>query len=243
MALTPPPDPEQGDDILPWARWVTQTLRQIIPRPSADIFPNVGSAGTTFALRRRRAASEGGSASRGTPFQLIDASTEDGCFLKVSLNSWLSKSERPDDHQTIVGLGVPFAIALNQWIYLEVEWDGEEIAGATIAQDDWDSETWSGDDVEFAVAWDDDDADNRRQTKARRLIGFTRAHEEEDYYPVDRMTITGGSGEDAVSMQVVQSLNSHLLLCEGCFDSKTGGPFTGRLLRDYAHVPFISPTI
>ena len=53
MPTTAPNDPVSGDDILTWARAVTQILRQNMPRESADIWPNVGTAGTSFRLRHK----------------------------------------------------------------------------------------------------------------------------------------------------------------------------------------------
>jgi len=53
--MIPPPDPESGDDILPWARAITRLVRQLVPRESKDIWPEVGTTGTKYLLRSRRA--------------------------------------------------------------------------------------------------------------------------------------------------------------------------------------------
>lgn len=65
MSLIPPPDPSNGDDILPWARSITRLLRQIMPRESADVWPEIGTTGTKYLLRRRPGKKGAGNAGGG----------------------------------------------------------------------------------------------------------------------------------------------------------------------------------
>lgn len=76
MALTAPPDPQEGEPILPWARSIGALLRQIIPRESADIWPEIATTGTRWNLRRRRKESAGGGGAASHALHCSDDSEE-----------------------------------------------------------------------------------------------------------------------------------------------------------------------
>ena len=77
MALSPPFEPQKGDEVLPWAQAVSRYLRWITPRESADIWPECGPGGTKYTQRRRRVGEGAAGASAIRFFQLLDATERD----------------------------------------------------------------------------------------------------------------------------------------------------------------------
>lgn len=211
MALTPPPDPEEGEPILPWARAINRLLKQIIPRESKDIWPRTGTAGTSYELRRQPRGGDA-TAPRRHPFQILPDPAGDPAAPKVSvhLDSWLMGSREADDKITITGLGEAFAIAVDEYIWIEVAVaEGEASGDASIEHG---SEPWPT----YPFPYDD----SEDQTAAYFLIGYTQAHEDNGAAvagnPIDfpeRLRIGHGDGE---TMQIVQCLTTNLIVTAEC---------------------------
>lgn len=133
-------------------------------------------------------------------------------MVQVSIDSWLLRSRRAADKVTITGLGAPFEIAEGDLIWLEVNFNSaEEVTGATIEHGD----PWE--DYDSPIEYDDPDAENKRQTKARVVIGYTQAVPEPNPFTA-RLTLTTTGEGPATTMQVVQCVTTHVVLCQECFE-------------------------
>lgn len=233
--ITPPRDPQRGEDVLPWAQQVAKLLRALRPQAGPDIAPRIQSGGTVYELvRRRQVGSGGGTATH--PFQVTAAAPDpeggEGApaRLQVELDSWLMAGPEADDKVTITGLGSPFEITPvdgRAKIFLEAAIAGGAVTACAVKHgDEWD------DDFPKPVGWDPSESDpERTQEKAFILLAYLEAQSAGNAAYTNRATIKLG----ATTYQIVQCVRDHLLLCRTCYS------VTGDNVRLF--VPWFAPYV
>jgi hypothetical protein len=236
MAITAPRDPEKGDDNLAWAREVTSILRRLIPRESDDIWPSVGTTGTSYQMRRKGGKNGGGSGTKSGPFNVTmtgnpDPEGDSVGWVKVALNSWLMQSETPDDKVTITGLDFPLQLDLEdsprQNIWMEIDIQGRYGEEPTpILAEIKSGADWNGDEGDFfpepirfgtddgTFSGSEDEAPiNNRQTHIYVPIAYTYDLESSE-------ALFGGSDPPGIMLteevRLVQVLEAHQLIFETC---------------------------
>lgn len=133
-----PRTPESGEDILDWAREITQYVRQLAPRDGPDILALLTSTGAQHRLRKKPPVVY---PQQPGPWAVIYSPPDDDAdpanpgigWVQVSLDSWLTQSVIPAESYTlptgggtvankitITGLGAPIQLALGKRIWLEI---------------------------------------------------------------------------------------------------------------------------
>jgi hypothetical protein len=210
---------QRGD--LPRAEDINQLVDALGPllniRGSRGIRVQTTSGGIIIVGPPRKSGGGGGTEGR-HPFEVYPAgNAEDGTpQVAVEIDSWLMRSQRASDKQTITGLGTAFTIEVDQMIWLELTFDAEEgLTTATIEH----GAQWDGYDspVQF-----DSEAENKRQEKARILLAYTQAvPDPNDYTERHTLTYATSSEGEPETLQLVQCVTTHLMLGRCCFESDT----------------------
>lgn len=175
-------------------------------------------AGTIILPQAQRGGSGGGSAST-FPYQVRSAAPDSTRSMSqatprmiVEIESWLMKEIPMDGKQTVTGLGAPFPVVPGTgstfFVWIEATIAAGAVTGVEIKHGD---APW--DEYPEPVKWDPSDSDpDKQQVKAYQLIAYL-VPEDADY----ASRIAFAIGEDTV--QIVQCVTTHLLLCEKCVDS------------------------
>lgn len=232
--LSPPADPQAGDDILAWAIEVAAFLRAINPQSGPDVWPQVTTTGTHYLLKRRRAAGETAAAAPSYPFQVkrgvAPEEEEDKVgWVKVHLHSMLMRDVDPTSKITITGLDESFQMK-EPWhrIWLEINLTGlYEDPATSITATIGHGADWNGDGKDFfptPVEYNTDDGtfsgstgtppSNTHQTKCFVPIAYTVPTDADPFL----LAGTGGIGfQTAPNVTLIQQLSTHLIIGRTCF--------------------------
>lgn len=122
-----PKTPQRGEDILPWARELSNFVRQLIGRESADMVPTVTSVGTSWRLRKRARTAD--AIAPQAPFYVVPADPPDGeggdGWVKVLPTGTVIASIDPTNNVAITGLDSAVQLNLDdtaeQYVWIQVD--------------------------------------------------------------------------------------------------------------------------
>ena len=205
----------------PSGKWFKRLLDSLI-RDRACLIPGDGAEIPSDSGRFFDVVAGGGNNAGAVPFQVINASTSNGSGgvdikVKVSLDSWLSRSVRPADKLTITGLGAPFEISLGYRIWLKVAWDPLNLSAPPTATIVHGAPGTLWPDYDDPALFDDLEEGNPKQLEWRELIAWTEALAADAAADPYLDSLVVGSGEEA--FRVIQRVTMHLVLCKRCFEN------------------------